>query len=451
MSGANRKLLAVLGCALLLRLVAAVGVQAYLDRQPGRQFLIEGDAWGYWDLGRKLAHGEPFEIHQPPRRVHRMPGLPLVLAGCIRVFGENLLATRLVLAIVGTGACWMVYLLGKELCDPATGLLAATLAAIFPHFVGFSVLILTETIFAGLLVLSLWCMAQLVRSAASGGSAASTCFPRSVPARRDDESRPSRPAVRASLWALATGAATALATYARPSWLLAGPAFALGVVWAGRAQRAAWTTAALLLLGLFATLLPWFVRNWRVTGGRVVVTTLWLGPSLYDGLNPDATGESDMTFFDRDNLTSRMSEYEINRYYTRKALAFAVKHPGRTLKLAAVKLGRFWKPWPNAEQFQYWPLRLAVAAFFVPLVVLAAVGGWRCRHSPWTWLLTAGPVVYFSFLHMVFVGSLRYRLPAEYPLCVLAAVGLRAWWRRGRLRPGGGASDPMPCPDTPPA
>ncbi|NOX53300.1 MAG: hypothetical protein GXP27_02455 [Planctomycetes bacterium] len=449
MSGANRKLLVVLGCALLLRLVAAVGVQAYLDRQPGKQFLIEGDAWGYWELGRKLAHGKPFEIHHPPRRVHRMPGFPMVLAGCIRVFGENLLATRLVLAVVGTGACWMVYLLGKELCDPATGLLAAALAAIIPHFVGFSVLVLTETTFAGLLVLSLWCMARLVRRAARGGPAVPTCLSRDALGSRDNGQHPSRVAVCACLWALATGAAVALATYARPSWLLAGPAFALGIVWAGRAQRTAWMTAAMLLLGVFAALLPWIVRNWRVTGGRVVVTTLWLGPSLYDGLNPEATGESDMTFFDRDNLMSRMSEYEVNRYYTQKALEFAVKHPGRTLKLAAVKLGRFWKPWPNAEQFRQ-SLRLAVLAFFVTLVVLAVVGGWRCRHSPWTLLLTAGPIAYFSLLHMVFVGSLRYRLPAEYPLCVLAAVGFRAWWRSGKPCAGGDVFDATPCPDTPP-
>ena len=45
-----------------------------------------------------------------------------------------------------------------------------------------------------------------------------------------------------------------------------------------------------------------------------------------------------------------------------------------------------------------------------------------------SWSLTLGPILYFSLIHMIFVSSLRYRLPAEYPLCVLSAVGLTSWF-----------------------
>ena len=185
--------------------------------------------------------------------------------------------------------------------------------------------------------------------------------------------------------------------------------------------------------------------------GHFVLTTLWVGPSLYDGLSAEATGESDMTFFDRDNLLSEMTEYEVDREYRRRAWAFARENPGRCVQLAGVKLARFWKPWPNADQFGRPAAKLAVGGFFVPIVLLSIVGAFnvvrgrlsngtpaassrpadqpRCTaQCLWVLIFTAGPIFYFSALHMVFVSSLRYRLPAEYPLLVLAAIGLQSCW-----------------------
>jgi hypothetical protein len=158
-----------------------------------------------------------------------------------------------------------------------------------------------------------------------------------------------------------------------------------------------------------------------------VFTTLWAGPSLYDGLNPQATGDSDMRFFDRERVDLKMSEYEVDQHYRRRAWQFAADNPGRALQLAGAKAIRFWKPWPNAAQFDHIAYRLAVALFFVPLIICAARGWWVYRRQLWAWLLTLGPVLYFFLIHLVFVGSLRYRLPAEYPLCVLSAAGLQTW------------------------
>jgi hypothetical protein len=185
-----------------------------------------------------------------------------------------------------------------------------------------------------------------------------------------------------------------------------------------------------VLATTYLALLPWAARNYQVTG-HWVFTTLWSGPSLYDGLHPKATGESDMTFFDRENLLSTMSEFEVNQHYWDAGIEYAKSHPGRAVELGFVKLWRFWKPWPSAEEAGGWGSKLMFAVFSLALFAGALVGGWLHRRNLVLLALTIGPVLFFSALHAVFVGSVRYRLPAEYPMAVLAAAGwlemLRYW------------------------
>ena len=71
--------MAVLAVALLLRLAAAFGLQAWLDG-AGREYLIPGDAEGYWMLAERIAEGEDYAVYDPPRRVLRMPRQPSSLA-----------------------------------------------------------------------------------------------------------------------------------------------------------------------------------------------------------------------------------------------------------------------------------------------------------------------------------------------------------------------------------
>ena len=174
-----------------------------------------------------------------------------------------------------------------------------------------------------------------------------------------------------------------------------------------------------------AALMPWTVRN-RIVTGHWVPTTLWVGPSLYDGLNPKATGASDMRFFDEERLFLTASEYEVDREYRRRAWEFVRDNPGRAAELALVKLWRYGRPWPGAEQFASFSARFLVAVYYLPMLALAVYGAWRHRRDLWLIALTAGPLLMFAAVHCVFVASLRYRLPAEYPLCVLSAVGLQS-------------------------
>jgi hypothetical protein len=401
----------LLAGALAARIAAAVGVQHWVEQTPGRLCLIEGDADGYWRLARHLVRGENFSLYDPPRYVIRMPGFPLLVAAGMTLFGENVLWIRVLLAVVGTAACGLVYCLGRELFDPSIGLIACLLASVSPVFVVFSVLLLGETFFALSLLASLLALVKLVRHhvdpVASGN------------------------AKRRAVVAVVAGILAAVATLIRPTWLLVAPVSAGGYLLAPGNRKPRLISAALLLAAFVLTLAPWAIRNHRITG-HFVTTTLWVGPSLYDGLSPRATGASDMTFIETDGLYRRpgMSEYDNDRHYRRLAYEFVQSEPLRAAQLASTKLGRFWNPLPNAEQFGHWAVRLGVGLFEAPVLLLAAVGLWKSCSTVGRWLPAAAPVLYFALVHTVFIGSLRYRLPAEYALLVLTAVGCRCLFQK---------------------
>ncbi len=436
---------ALLACALAVRLLAAFLVQSWVDRTPGRLCLVAGDAEGYWALAQSVAQRGEFSLYDPPRRVERMPGVPLWLAGGMRLFGERVVLHRLGFALIGTVACWLTYQLGRLLFDEPVGRLAGWMVAFSPPLCGISVLILSETLFAVGLMGSLVLLA--------------------VVWRRLDE-RPGCCDLGLIVWGMASGGMAGVATLVRPTWLPFVPVYAVGlVVWnwllggpnticdvrdrsggsagaspsreivfprresragdptSGRTRRAL-VAAIAMIGGLILVMTPWVVRNLQVVG-HPVVTTLWAGPSLYDGLNPHATGESDMRFIEEDGIYQRMSEYDADRHYRQAAVAFARENPRRVFELGLVKLGRFWNPLPNADQFASLPIRLALAAWSGPLFVLSAIGLWIHRRDLRLWVLAAGPVLFFAAVHAVFIGSVRYRLPAEYALVPLAAYTLR--------------------------
>ncbi|QDT17275.1 hypothetical protein [Alienimonas californiensis] len=488
--------------ALVLRLAAVAAIEVRLEGEE-RDQVVAGDAGGYLDLAGDIASGRDYAVDSGvhPRRAMRVPLFPLLLAGPVWL-GQNVdwiserslsALCRCVVALCGTLAVWATGRLGRAIGGPRVGAAAAWLAALNPLAIAFSTMLLSESLFAALLTLSLAGVAECVRRPVGDAPLPTRCGP--------------------AIWA---GLATAGACLTRPVWLPFLPCvvlLAVGLAWkAGDLKRAAWTGAfvAAFLVG-FA---PWPLRNQRVLGAPVMTTT-WGGPTLYDSLGPQATGASDMRFRDPprrvpgwdvlygedigddrgaippelrpayrvefndlhsgdwpgdgptvQQITAlqdwpwvdwRTDDPEVrkavfgdelasNRLYGRAAWQTAGEDPLRVARLAVVKQGRFWRPWPvgglpgGAVGVA---LKIGFAAFFLPLIGLALWGGvrqWRDGGEQGAWevnrlwalALTWGPVLGLAAVCLVFVGSVRYRLPGEFPLCVAAAVGGLDLWRRRR-------------------
>ena len=131
-----------------------------------------------------------------------------------------------------------------------------------------------------------------------------------------------------------------------------------------------------------------------------------------------------MSFIETDGIYATETEYNADRIYRRKAIEFAWANPGRVLGLALNKLGRYFAVIPNADQFADWRARLLLAVWSLPLFLFAVRGAWLSRGRPELLVATLFSLLFFAAVHSLFVGSLRYRLPAEDPLLVLVAIGL---------------------------
>jgi hypothetical protein len=393
----------IVGWAFALRAAAAVAVQRYVDGKG--TLCVFADTQVYWMLAGAIGEGKPYVVSQwgVPHYALRTPGYPLFLAACRGAFGDHLLPVRLVQAALGAGCVWLLDRLVGAIKSEEAGRegwtapkIAAAWAATDPYVVGMSALVLSEALFLPLMVGSLWGMAAVWNGSRRRGPLA-----------------------------LATGAATGAAILVRPSWAAFVPVMLLAwVATARRGDRAAAARGAMLVaLGTAVVLAPWWIRNAR-TLGRFVPTALWVGASLYDGLSPEATGASDMRFLD-DPQVRALDEPTQDAELRRQALDFAREHPRRALQLAAIKAARFWSPGPNADMLKRPGVAWAGALVTIPFYALLLVGIYDRRRDARALTLLLGPLLAFAALHMVFVSSIRYRIPGAVPAFGLAAIGLR--------------------------
>jgi hypothetical protein len=219
--------------------------------------------------------------------------------------------------------------------------------------------------------------------------------------------------------------------------LLVIGAMALIVLFRVRPTARAAGLAALFVGVAFAAALPWATRN-RGVLGKMVFSTTGVGASLYDGVGPDADGSSNMEFLNRMSELDGMSELERDAYLREKSIAAIKADPTRAAKLALVKAWRFWTPVPNSAGFRSWPYMAASLAAVLPVYLFVLVALVRRVVSARDLVFLAAAPVAFTLLHMIFVGSTRYRAPVMPFVIIIAAAGAVSLMgtRRGKTANG---------------
>jgi len=283
---------------------------------------------------------------------------------------------------------WLVFLLSFYLFqNRLAALLSATIAAFYPHFLFYSVSGLTEIVFTFLLLLSLLLFYK-------------------------------KRFFLAIVFSI-------LAILVKPTFDFLNPI--LVVVFVRYVHDGSWKKVAQYLsvyaVSYMVIMSPWWVHQYQKYG-EFVRLSLGDGIVLYSGNNPlNKTGGGIMGLdVDTNQFASYNNPVVKNNKMKTAAIEYIVQNPGRFIELAGLKFMRFWRLWPHTDQYQQWYV-VAASLLSYGLILFLAIG--FMLRSGKRHLRKLFPVIalfgYLTLVHMVTIGSIRYRFPLEPFLIIFAS------------------------------
>ncbi|MCP9487441.1 MAG: glycosyltransferase family 39 protein [Gaiellaceae bacterium MAG52_C11] len=413
-----------------------------------------------------------------------IPGVPsaytqplytFFLAPLYWVFGRHWLVVGLAQTLVAVATALLVYEIGRRIASARVGIVAAVLATLHPYLVWHDVHVnreILDTLLAAAIVLVTLAVAErLVLEQHKR-------LPTNRTERADEElvleqHKPSSthgavgvdenlvfqkhkvPPSGVWLWGAALGALLGLAILGN-SRLVLLPLVVLGyLVWRLRSARTILALGAAGAAAVILVLAPWVVRNGASVGCYAITTdtrALWKAnnPATYDLLAdgkwiddvPNIPGAQLSPEFQAAIFADRGELIEVDecaqmRFYRGLVTDFWREQPGEKGKLAVQAAGMLWSPTFTVEREERSQGLVGVAKdwgeplYMVALYLLAAVGIFLVSRS--FAVLVVALLAYNTLAAMVFVGNVRYRVPWDLLLALLAAVALELA-RRVRAR-----------------
>ncbi len=353
-----------------------------------------------------------------------LDGKPLVapplttfqIAVFYEIFGRHPLIARLGLSVLSTAVVWVVGRFVRDITDsPKNGKLALILAAVYPFFIYYGGMLMSDLQYVFFITIGLWLLARGLRE-------------RGAP-----------------VWESAgAGLALGFAGLCRSEGIgIFLVIFPLLLIFLREYRR----PVAVALLFFLLPLAGWATRNAAVDGHWSLIHDHHSGTSLLHGTvvfdqNEVDTGEAmeslhKMPFW-QDGW--KMPEHEREESFTKVAIQYIRDNPGKYAYECLYKFFGFWRFYPRADKSytasagnnpaagaKRWLLTIVSLIFEPALIVCGLWGLWslgrRAELLP-LWLFLLGT----NAVHALTVSQMRYRLPVM-PVLML---GFCAWL--GRLR-----------------
>jgi len=386
-------LVSILVIAVVLRVAERV-------HSGGADFWTNGYSL-FYDLASNLVHGKGLGLDGGSRAM-RMPAYPLFLA-LTTIAGKSYLWIAVAQALMGAGTALCAYLIGAELFGHATGLLAASMTALYPYYIVHDTALQETGMFTFLTALAVFALLRAKRSE------------------------------RWMVWASA-GFCLGAALLTRQTL---APFAAAAIVWMGMwGGHARFRRCATVALAFALTVGPWLVRNAFVIGSPVLTSELgrqlWNGNnartfSRYPGESIDRSADEAFNAFTaqdwRELDSLQGNEIAESDWFLKKGTAYIEAHPAATLRAAGRKLEAAfsWRFNPVREPL----VQVVYLVSYMPILVVGALGmalSWR----RWKEL----SLIYLLFLSFaavtaVFFAHTSHRSYLDVYLIVFSAHAIR--------------------------
>jgi 4-amino-4-deoxy-L-arabinose transferase-like glycosyltransferase len=351
------------------------------------------------------------------------PLYPYFLVGVYTLFGRDPIPVAVVQIGFDVLTVCLLYRIGRRVAGEAVGLLAAALYGLYPYLL-FQNLTLNDTgIFILLLAAGIW-FAYRARDGQRWVDAA------------------------------ALGVLFGLGALTKTLIVLVLPM--LAVWWARRiGLRSAARLGVIASVALAAVIAPWAIRNTRLQGEWVLISTNG-GSNLHQGNNPCvadylARGWDAQWVNCLEQPPAGLSEVALDRWHREQAITYLREHPGAWPRLIWTKFWVLWSPaiMPydlppdpylvddavlqyHTRAFQ--AARVIHLLYFGPLLVMGVIGlglAWRDH-------LEIGPlvavIISITVFYVIFHPSTRYRSPADPFVFILSAYAVTRLWVRITVR-----------------
>ena len=409
-------------------------------QQPSNAFLP--DSYGYEDLAVNLVQRGSFDVPgEPAVGVIRTPGYPVFVAVIYALAGRVPGWVILVQLILDALTALLVWQIGKQIVSDAVGLLAAFLYAASLNAFGGSLYLLSDTLFTFVLVCALFFLSRYWRN------------PR-------------------DRWLVIIGALLGLATLVRPIGLYLAMIWIVFLALGQRKsiERRGYQGILLMILVFSGLVTPWMLRNYALTGRFMLSGTEAM--NLYCCFAPAALAEDERISLDeaRQRVDAPF-RYNLNKVEPGElfraadyAAQIVLQHPNGYAKaylkgVLATLFEPTYKQWLQLLGVNYsasgFLSKLSILDFrgaitslsentsagfllAIPLlngvytigVYFLAISGTYIvfKHSRTDNVSALGLICVITILYLVVApgtgGGLRFRMPAEPLLALLAAVGL---------------------------
>jgi len=390
-----RDLTLLLLVGFVLRLITSQILVGGLNRA------YEGDEGSYVNLATHIVQGLGFTDSSGRPTSYRAPGLPLLVSIPISFVGPNIIGLRIFMCFVESLLTPVFFFLVRSVTgSPKLALIAALIGIVFPTWLIPSGTVMTDLPAAIVVVSTAWMLIEGHRR-------------------------------QSLLWISGAGVCWGAATLIRAVSLVYAPAIILWllVVMPDRNRRLAAVLAMIVAFGCLIA--PWSIRNTHVHGKFVAFSTQ-AGIQLYISNNPAATGimATDQAYVDatRAQRFPNVDEVDRDKLFQAEALNFIRENPWRFAQLCLFRFGEFWKLYSPRVPLLNSVAVIASFGLALPFFLLQAIRcGWR-RGPEMLFVLI---ILCHMTVHMVYGSIVRYRVPIEPLIIVMAITGF--CWVFGRI------------------